>query len=106
MVQCFTNGCTNNNYKSNELNFHKFPNSQLDEIRHKAWVRICCRKDKFNIRYAPLCSKHFRDKQFELHSKHNLRFTKFTRLYNSAVSDQNRPSDSIINSNQRTVSKT
>ena len=89
MVQCFAYGCTNNNYKSNELSFHKFPNPQLGEIRHKARVHFCCRRDKFNIRNAVLCSKHFSDKQFELYIKHNLEFTKFRRINNSAVSDQN-----------------
>lgn len=63
---CAVSSCKNYYYKNptpeNKLSFFSFPK---DKQRRDEWVHKCCRKDKFNVSTARICSDHFKPDDFE-----------------------------------------
>ena len=57
MPQCSVFGC------NVRKDLHRFP--QKDEVTCQVWIHKCYRKDKFNVKSATICKKHFEDSCFE-----------------------------------------
>ncbi len=62
-MRCAVFGCKSDNQVKGfkkDISFHVFPK---DDIYQKNWVNACRRKDRFNVKTARMCSKHF-DKDY------------------------------------------
>lgn len=65
-------GCACNNRKKSCLNSIKFFRFPRDERLSKIWITLCKRNDNFNVNTARLCSKHFRESDYQRNLKHEL----------------------------------
>lgn len=65
MFGCNSDYCAKNFDKS--IRFYTFPKNNVD-----LWVNACCRSDVFNVKSARICSKHFKQSDFERNLRHEL----------------------------------
>lgn len=72
-MRCSVYGCNSHkNSKNNpfpNVNFFSFPK---DPVLHKKWLHLAKRKDKVNLKYAVVYSKHFCDSDYKVNLKHTL----------------------------------
>nr|CAH7719270.1 unnamed protein product [Callosobruchus chinensis] len=70
---CAVVACNSDNqFKRNpckDINFFHFPK---DPNLSKKWLHLSKRKDKVNIKYATVCSKHFCESDYKVNLKHTL----------------------------------
>lgn len=62
-MRCAVYGCNSNNQKrefKKPVRFYTFPKDNVN-----LWVNACCRPNKFNAKNARICSRHFKDSDFE-----------------------------------------
>lgn len=80
MVICAVANCNSNSNKKLKRNlnaqsdvvvkFFRFPIKEDDLC--KIWIQKCCRKDKFNVANAYICSKHFKAEHYVRNLRHEL----------------------------------
>ncbi|KAJ8944676.1 hypothetical protein NQ318_015884 [Aromia moschata] len=90
-MRCAVYGCNTNNRSTNNFKFFGFPK---DENMKAKWKHLCKRKDKFNVKNARICSKHFVDEDYERNLKHELlgyQPKRFRSLKKEAVPSKNLP---------------
>ncbi|KAK5646413.1 hypothetical protein RI129_004877 [Pyrocoelia pectoralis] len=71
-MRCAVYGCGADNQAkafSREAKFFSFPKDKKVE---GIWRHLCKRNDKFNVRSARICSKHFSDDDYKRNLKHEL----------------------------------
>ncbi|KAL1493955.1 hypothetical protein ABEB36_009634 [Hypothenemus hampei] len=68
-MRCSVYGCNSDNQAKNfdnNISFYSFP-----KTKHvlEQWIRLCRVSDKFNGKYARICSKHFNASDFKRNLK-------------------------------------
>lgn len=71
MTICAVASCKSSNKKNDEdiISFHTFPK---DPLLLRKWIQFCKRKDKWNPHTSRICSKHFKDSDYELNFQEKL----------------------------------
>lgn len=66
MVNCAVVGCKNySDRKDGDKNIRYYTFPKKLNIRNQ-WMKLCGRKDKFNVKNARICSIHFSEKDWKL----------------------------------------
>lgn len=72
-MRCAVYGCNSDNQsKKNPCDGVKFFHFPKDKVMCKKWVHATKRKDKFNVKTACICSKHFLKSDFKVNLQHEL----------------------------------
>uniref|UniRef100_A0A6P7GZB7 Uncharacterized protein LOC114344850 n=1 Tax=Diabrotica virgifera virgifera TaxID=50390 RepID=A0A6P7GZB7_DIAVI len=71
-MRCAVAGCLSDNQKKNGDKSVRFHGFSKDLALEKLWVITCCREDKFNTKTSRICSKHFKQEDFERNLQHEL----------------------------------
>nr|CAH7714512.1 unnamed protein product [Callosobruchus chinensis] len=98
-MRCAVVGCNSDNQsKRNPCKDIKFFHFPKDPNLSKKWLLLSKRKDKVNIKYATVCSKHFCESDYKVNLKHTLlSYTpkNYRGLKDDASPSQNLPQYSV-----------
>lgn len=92
-MRCSVFGCNSDkDSKKNPCPDVKFFSFPKDPVLQKKWLHLTKRKDKVNLKYAVVCSKHFCESDYKVNLKHTLlNYTpkNYRGLKDDAVPSQN-----------------
>ncbi|KAJ8914789.1 hypothetical protein NQ315_014531 [Exocentrus adspersus] len=102
-MRCAVCRCNSDNQsKKNPYSDIKFFHFPKDETLCKKWLLATKREDKFNLKTACICSKHFQDTDYKLNLQHellNYKPKRYRGLKDDAVPSLNLPSRTNIKKN-------
>lgn len=71
-MRCVVYGCAVDNMCKGFVPGTRFLSFPKDKELQGVWKQLCKRKDKFNIKFACVCDKHFTESDYERNLKHEL----------------------------------
>ncbi|KAL1492367.1 hypothetical protein ABEB36_010625 [Hypothenemus hampei] len=101
-MRCVVFGCNSDNQsKKNPISGVKFFHFPKDKDLAIKWLYATGRKDKVNLKYACVCSKHFSDSDFKDNLQHrllNYSPLRYRGLKDDAIPNKNLPLLHTVNS--------